>query len=131
MGLKFYITRAIDWRDSESSPITRAEWLSLVQQDDHLTITGVHGECFAVWDGESEYGEPWLDWQAGYIFTEDADTPLIEKMLSIAEHFNARVQDAEGGFYRSPGAVISQGEKELSATPVSSKKSWLNRLLGN
>jgi hypothetical protein len=133
MGYDLYITRAEHWTDSEASPITVAEWCTLVKQDDDLTITGMQGEYFAVWNGESEFEEPWLDWHAGRIFTKNPDEPLIEKMIAIAERLNARVQGDDGEIYLPGGQIApatAQSGDDLN-TALKSKLPWLKRFLGS
>lgn len=134
MDYDLYITRAKHWTDSEGSPITAAEWCALVKNDDELTITGMQGEYFAVWNGESKFEEPWLDWQAGRIFTKNPDEPLIAKMMAIAELLRATVQSDDGEVYLSGGQMVvpntEQTDNKLNLSSIS-KKSWLKRFFGS
>ena len=107
MGYDYHITRAADWADSDAQPITVAEWLSLVKADDTLTITGIQGDHFAVWHGDSRQEEPWLDWENGRIFTKNADAPLLEKMVALASQLNARVQGDDGEIYLGEGRILA------------------------
>ena len=109
MGYDLHITRAKHWTDSEAHPIAAVEWLAVVKDDDELTITGVHGVYFAVWDGESMHEEPWLDWEAGRVFTKNADEPLREKMVAIARLLSATVQGDDGEVYVGDGLTIHPG----------------------
>ncbi len=130
MGYDLYITRARHWTDSEANPITAAEWCALVKSDDELTITGIQGEYFAVWDGESQFEEPWLDWQDGRIFTKNPDEPLIEKMVAIAKVLNATVQGDDGEIYLEGGQIAVPDTKQPGDglnTAITSKMPWLKR----
>lgn len=112
MGYDVHITRASQWTDSDTNPITAAEWLSLVKADDTLTITGIQGAHFAVWHGESSHEEPWLDWADGRIFTKNADAPLLEKMVALASQLNARVQGDDGEIYLGAGRILAPETSE-------------------
>ena len=127
MGYDLHITRAKHWVDSEDSPITAGEWIALVRGDDDLTITGMQGEYFAVWNGDSEHEEPWLDWQAGRVFTKNPNEPLIEKMVAIARLLSATVQGDDGEIYLGGGQTLVPEVEPSEGKPNSSKNSWLKR----
>jgi hypothetical protein len=40
MGYDLHITRAADWSDSESNPITFEEWVAYVDMDPEMEIVG-------------------------------------------------------------------------------------------
>ena len=128
MGYDLYITRAPHWPDSEAHPITAREWLALVQSDDTLTITGVQGPYLAVWHGDSQYEEPWLDWERGRVFTKNPDVPLIDKMVVIAERLGASVQGDDGERYGRGGQINSPAsELPIEHTGFTAK---IKRLFG-
>ncbi len=60
MGWELHIVRTENWFDSASDPISREEWLKLVNDDEELTIDNVNGDSYAIWSGQSEHDEPWL-----------------------------------------------------------------------
>lgn len=41
MGYDLHVTRADDWTESESSPITLNEWLAYVQEDPEMRLDNV------------------------------------------------------------------------------------------
>ena len=112
MGYDLFITRAEDWIDSESNPITSEEWLAVVDEDPELTPWAAYPNShFAVWSGRSEHAEPWLDWAKGYIYTKNPDAPLMKKMVEIAKRLNARVLGQDGEEYLGG----EEGFRSLSA----------------
>ncbi|CFQ49268.1 Uncharacterised protein [Yersinia frederiksenii] len=99
MGVEFHITRAEFWADNDDAQITADEWLNYINSDNELSRYIINGDYHALWSGPSLYGEPWLDWSAGNIYTQWPDTYLYRKMLRIAKHFNAQVMDEDGTIY--------------------------------
>lgn len=128
MGYDLHITRRDDWSD-EGSDITAEEWLQYVRSDPELKITGTNGPCHAVWSGRSEHSEPWLDWASGQIYTKNPDSPLIDKMISIAEQLGATVQGDDGEIYdeKSSDSHAVPLSQSLPPTP---KKGFWGRLFG-
>jgi hypothetical protein len=102
MGYDLHVTRAEAWPKSEDNPITAEEWLAVVRDDPELALAGYNGPYFALWDGPSEYPDPWFDWSHGEIYTKNPDVPMIRKMIGLAERLNARVQGDDGEEYPSP-----------------------------
>ena len=102
MGYDLHITRAEDWGESRSNPITAEEWLAVVESDPELSPAGYNGPYFALWRGPSENPEPWLDWSDGRVHTKNPDAPLVGKMIRLAGRLGARVQGDDGEFYPSP-----------------------------
>ena len=102
MGYDLHITRAEHWASSEENPVTAEGWLAVVRDDPELTLAGYNGPYHALWDGPSEYPDPRFDWSDGSIHTKNPDEPIIEKMISIAERLNAKVQGDDGEAYPSP-----------------------------
>lgn len=99
MGVEFYITRAEFWADNDDAQITADEWVSYISSDGELSRNTKNGDCNALWSGPSLDDEPWLDWNAGNIYTKWPDTYLYRKMLRIAKHFKAQVMDDDGTVY--------------------------------
>jgi len=99
MGVELHITRANHWLDSQENPITAEEWTAFVNKDPELELWPEQGEYFTRWLGNSEYDDPWLDWNDGEIHSKWPDTALYQKMLSVAKELNAKVQDDDGVEY--------------------------------
>ena len=107
MGYDLHISRAEDWVDSKTTPITLDEWKSYVDSDPELKIDPVNNhredELMVLWYGDGvipgspEDNEDWLCWHNGEIYTKNPEDVLIKKMCKIAAFFNAKVtgDDAE------------------------------------
>jgi hypothetical protein len=104
MGWEIHITRAENWPDSDRTPITAEEWLTLVAADPELVIDPRgNGPYFALWLSHDVGGDhPWFDWSKGGISTKYSDWRTLGKALEIARHFGARVQGDDGEEYRRP-----------------------------
>jgi hypothetical protein len=98
MGYDYHITRADDWADNSGSEITANEWLAVVDNDPELSLSGVNGPFFADWR------DSWFDLVEGNVTTKNPDTPTLTKMLSLATHFDARVQGDDGDIYDGTGS---------------------------
>jgi len=111
MGYDLHITRADEWTESESSPITLDEWRAYVRGDPDLEIAGseatnpvaaevsaVGAEGLAVWvlapDRLCVF-----DYYEGRIDVKNPDEQVIAKMRRIATRLAARVQGDDGEFY--------------------------------
>jgi hypothetical protein len=103
MGYDIHITRAEHWAENEGREISAEEWLAYVQKDPELKIDEANSEHFAIWSGD--VGEPlaWFEWSAGDVATKNPDEATIEKAVSIARHFNAKVQGDDGEVYPGGG----------------------------
>lgn len=99
MGYDIHITRAEDWAQNEGFEISADEWLKIIEEDPELSLEGVNGPYFAVWTGESTYPDPWFDWSGGNVYTKNPDEPMIEKMISLAQRLNGKVQGDDGEVY--------------------------------
>ncbi|MDM3466510.1 hypothetical protein OGV52_02340 [Citrobacter sp. Cb041] len=99
MGWELHIIRTENWFESASNPISSEEWLQLVNDDKELSIDRKNGEFFAIWSGQSEHDERWLDWNDGRISTKHPDEALYCKMLQIADKLNAVVVDEDDHKY--------------------------------
>jgi hypothetical protein len=91
MGYDLHITRRKRWTDN-GDDITGDEWLAYVKGDSELHLQPESGPYFAVWRGPSELDEPWLDWSDDQIYSKNPDFTLIDKMVAIAQQFDAAVQ---------------------------------------
>lgn len=110
MGYDLHITRADFWPDNKGREISAEEWLEVVRSDPELKLAGVNGPYFALWTGESEYAEPWLDWHRGNIYSKNPDDAIIGKMLEIAKRLNAKVQGDDGEVYFGPSRTSCKRE---------------------
>jgi hypothetical protein len=128
MGYDVHITRAPDWSDSESAPITLDEWLAYVASDPEMRLAGlaearspkgevirIEGKGLSVWvawpgEGRGE-GHAWMDHRGGRIVAKNPDSAVLTKMCSIAEQLGARVQGDEGEIIPSP--PVLRGWKRL------------------
>ena len=103
MGYELHITRAKDWSDSKSIPITWDEWARLVEADASLQFD-LAGDCSiedqpdVLWTA-GDSAEEWLSWWEGQIHTKHPSDPLIGKMLELAERLDATVQGDDGERY--------------------------------
>ncbi|EDR9797266.1 hypothetical protein CBJ02_004406 [Salmonella enterica subsp. enterica serovar Zongo] len=107
MGWELHIVRTENWFDSASDPISREEWLQLVNDDEELTVDNVNGDSYAIWSGQSEHAEPWLGWDDGRISTTHPDEALYCKMLQVAEKLNAVVVDDDDQKYLLPSDLMN------------------------
>lgn len=126
MGWELHIVRTEHWFDSASAPISSEEWLQLVNGDNELSIDSKNGDFFAIWSGQSEHDEPWLDWSDGRISTKHPDEALYCKMLQVAEKLNAIVVDEDNHKYLLPSDFINPSR--ATSLPTSKKQSlwgWL------
>jgi len=100
MGYDLHITRRNHWPNN-GRDITAEEWLGYVQRDAELRLQPENGPYFAEWRSAS--GNSWLDWSDGQIYTKNPEPKVIDKMVAIARHFNARVQGDDGEIYEAGG----------------------------
>ncbi|HHT1169434.1 TPA: hypothetical protein ACTYB9_004098 [Klebsiella michiganensis] len=107
MGGELHIVRTENWFDSASDPISSEEWLQLVNGHKELSIDSKNGDFFAIWSGQSEHDEPWLDWSDGRISTKHPDENLYCKMLQVAEKLNAIVVEEDNHKYLLPSDLIN------------------------
>ncbi|MCX8983513.1 hypothetical protein [Citrobacter portucalensis] len=126
MGWELHIVRTECWFDSASDPISREEWLQLVNDDEELTIDNVNGDSYAIWSGQSKHDEPWLDWSDGRISTKHPDEALYCKMLQVAEKLNATVIDDDHK-YLLPSDLMNPSWANSSSTDR--KQSLWGRLI--
>lgn len=127
MGWELHIVRTECWFDSASDPISREEWLQLVNDDEELTVDNVNGDSYAIWSGQSEHDEPWLGWDDGRISTKHPDEALYCKMLQVAEKLNAVVVDDDDHKYLLPSDLMNPSWAKSS--PTDKKQSLWERLI--
>jgi hypothetical protein len=110
MGYDVHITRAESWAENEDAAITLEEWECCVERDPELMPDPDNGMPMAVWTAHPDGDEarPWLSWDNGNITTKNPDEALLEKMLSIAESLDAKVQGDDGEEYPLTGAPESE-----------------------
>ena len=115
MGYDIHITRADDWTESRTSPITLNEWTNYITSDpemrlDNLAELNIEGsvvfyenEGLAVWTAYSGHGVDgnmaWFDYSEGRVVVKNPDEEIVGKMKQIAEALNARVIGEEGEMY--------------------------------
>src|SRR5262245_32452886 len=101
MGYDIHITRAENWTDSESAPITLDEWKAFVaadpemRMDNFAEITTPLGEKLrydnegiAVWLPGAKDGQGgWLDYRNGRIVVKYPGDEMLAKMRQIAAAF--------------------------------------------
>ncbi|MEZ7799379.1 hypothetical protein ABUS55_22900 [Citrobacter pasteurii] len=126
MGWELHIVRTECWFDSARDPISREEWLQLVNDDEELTIDNVNGDSYAIWSGQSEHDKPWLGWYDGRISTKNPDEALYCKMLQVADKLNAIVVDDDHK-YLLPSDLMNPSWAKSS--PVSKKQSLWEKLI--
>ncbi|HHQ4053701.1 TPA: hypothetical protein ACSP0P_004571 [Citrobacter freundii] len=127
MGWELHIVRTEYWFDSASDPISREEWLQLVNDDEELIIDNVNGDSYAIWSRQSEHDEPWLSWYDGRISTKNPDEALYCKMLQVAEKLNAIVVDDDDHKYLLPSDLMNPSWAKSS--PTDRKQSLWGRLI--
>jgi hypothetical protein len=106
MGYEVHITRADDWTSNEDCAIEPSEWLDVIERDESLRLAGYNGPYFALWDGDSDDREAWLDLVDGNITTKSPSEALLQKMLEIADRLDARVQGDDGELYDGTTSII-------------------------
>lgn len=114
MGYDVHITRADDWSESESNPITLDEWLTYIANDPGMrldnsaeveTPDGVlryENEGLAVWTAYSAHdqnGMAWFDYRRGQIIVKNPDNEILAKMKQVAAALQAKIIGDDGEFY--------------------------------
>lgn len=136
MGYDAHITRAHDWTESASAPISLQEWLTYVTSDPDFWRDGfaeattpqgetirAESEGLAVWTKHSKHGrdgnKAWFDWSEGRIVVKNPDEEILEKMRRIAKALGARVLGDDGESY-----------DDAPPGPAARSTPWWKRLLG-
>ena len=111
MGYDIHITRADDWTQSRTIPITLQEWSSYVRSDPEMRLDNFAGldlggevlsyanEGLAVWAACGGGGRAWFDYSDGGIVVKNLDEEVLGKMRQIARRLGARVIGDEGEAY--------------------------------
>ena len=116
MGYDVHITRAHDWIESESSPITLDQWSAYVEADAEMSMDGravatvdgqpvleYHNDGLAVWTGYSQHDPrgnmAWFDHRDGRIIVKNPDHEILEKMKQVARELSANVLGDDGETY--------------------------------
>jgi hypothetical protein len=115
MGYELHITRAPDWTESDSHPITLDEWLKYIATDPEMRLDGFaeahvdggvlryENKGLAVWLAYSGHGVngnmAWFDHRRGRIVVKSPDQEIVGKMKKIALTLGARLIGDEGEFY--------------------------------
>jgi hypothetical protein len=113
MGYEVHVTRAQDWTESDTVPITLDEWLAYVAADPEMRLdnfaeaTTTSGETIryenqglAVWmTAESKNRGGWLDYRKGRIVAKNPDEEMLAKLKCIAGVLDASVIGDEGELY--------------------------------
>jgi hypothetical protein len=106
MGYELHITRANrGWKNEDKNPITAAEWLSVVEGDETLSVQ---------WNDDNEYiATDWtpienpsagrqLDWHHGRISVKYPSMALLIKLLELSNQLGGRVLGGDGELYEQP-----------------------------
>lgn len=115
MGYDLHITRASDWSESETMPISIEEWFACVSSDPEMRLDNnaqveIDGcvlrhesEGIAVWTTYSAHGVggnmAWFHYSNGQVQVKNPDREILGKMLQIAHRFGAKVQGDDGEVY--------------------------------
>lgn len=127
MGWELHIVRTENWFDSSNNPISSDEWLQIINDDEELSVDKTKGDFFAVWSGQSEHDEPWLEWNDGRISTKHPDEALYCKMLLIAKKLNAVVVDEDDHKYILSSDLLNPSWENSS--PAVKKYSFWDKLI--
>ncbi len=113
MGYDLHITRQENWFDEDrAKQISIEEWKEFVANDPEMRLDNyaeadlgngevlrVGEEGLTVWTVYSGSDTVWFGFFKGNISVKNPDDEIIQKMLAIAEKFNARVQGDDGELY--------------------------------
>lgn len=145
MGYEVHITRAADWTDSRSEPITLFEWFACIDGDPQMRrieaaeatrtegVQRYEAEGLAVWTGWSQHGvdgrQAFFDYAEGRISVHEPDAEIVCKMHALARDLGARVLGDDGEAY-GPGAEVVAVEPVVEPPPPPPQRRWWQRLLG-
>jgi hypothetical protein len=115
MGYDIHITRASDWSESETRPISIEEWLAYVASDPEMRLDNYaqveidghvlrhESEGIAVWTTYSGHGVngnmAWFNYSDGQVQVARPDREILGKMLQIANRLGVKVQGDDGEEY--------------------------------
>jgi hypothetical protein len=143
MGYDLHITRATDWTESESSPITLGEWTAYVDNDPEILMDGAaevnsptgdairyENEGLAVWIAHSQHedggNKAWFDFRTSRIDVKNLDVEITRKMHRVAAALNAGVQGDDSEWYDATGNAI---EDEADAPDSGNPLPWWKRVV--
>ncbi len=106
MGYQVYITQADDWASNEGYFIEPSEWINLIERDESLRLAEDNGPYFALWEGDPNEPDAWLDLVDGNITTKNPSESMLRKMLEIADLLDARVQGDDGEVYDGTATTL-------------------------
>ncbi|HEX6813198.1 MAG TPA: hypothetical protein VF384_16360 [Planctomycetota bacterium] len=146
MGYEVHITRAAEWLDSETKPITIEEWLAYLASDPEMRLDGfaeartpehrtlrLESKGLAVWTawhGEGRgQGHAWMDHREGRITVKNPDPEMLAKMCTIATQLGAIVQGDEGEPYPDPMDAAAAAPDVRHESPRA-RSPWWKRLFG-
>ena len=115
MGYDVHITRASDWTEAESVPITLDDWLALVEADAEMRLDGYaaastpegtlryENKGLVVWTKYSRHdvngNRAWFDYRRGRVVVKNPDEEILAKMKQLAAKLGANVVGDEGEEY--------------------------------
>jgi hypothetical protein len=134
MGYDVHITRAAEWTDSKSHPITLPEWFTYIRSDPEMRLEGIaqvalpsddslayENPGLAVWTGWPHGGQDgnwaWFDLRDGRVVVKNPDDLIIAKMCAVAEKLGARVQGDDGEYYPKSTAPVDPETPPLQQPP--------------
>jgi hypothetical protein len=143
MGYDVHITRATDWTNSDSNPITLDEWLAYIESDPEMRLDGFaepstpagdriryENPGLAVWikrpGHDQDDNQAWFDHSGGRIVVKSPDNAILAKMCAIAEKMGARVQGDDGEYY--PEAPKGGTDESATMLTPPTRSSWWRRL---
>lgn len=105
MGYNFHITRARNWFEAESHPISLDEWLEFAGSSPLLTSGGSMENPYFELVGDSGQAT-WLHWSDGQVSAggSGADTSIMRSIFHIASQLGASVQGDDYGVLSPPSA---------------------------
>jgi hypothetical protein len=105
MSYDLHVTRTEHWADSESKPISRAEWESFARNDSRLSAAGeisrLGTEADPVFEFTCDSGEVVsLYWQRDHVLvTGLIGAKAVSSLRWLAEEFGARLVGDDGESY--------------------------------
>jgi hypothetical protein len=98
-GADAHITRAKDWTQSKSNPISLSDWTALVKSDPEFHPGDSAGsKDSAVWTDPKDKSQWIFSFSEGEISVKNPSDRVLAKMKSVAAKLNAKVldDDSEG-----------------------------------
>jgi NAD(P)H-hydrate repair Nnr-like enzyme with NAD(P)H-hydrate dehydratase domain len=113
MGYDVHITKAVEWSESEKSPVTIEAWQKIIATDPSFTATNaavatnpktgeqirIAGEAMAIWTEPKTQRRVYFHYRQGHIAVKKPDDAIIAKMKEVAKMLSARVIGDEGEEY--------------------------------